>query len=285
MLFALAGLVGCGASRSNRAEVPVPPETRLLALDVKNIRGSVEVRVNRHLTSAMIESTAGISKRDDYSPKGDRAIVDALSVSANLESSGEQGVLKVVSTSQRPEAEDQRVDLLITLPRCDGVNIDNRGGLVMVVGASGAHTITNREGPVEVRTNSPLIDPVTLTTTNGNIFYQVPEGSSGAFDLATLKGECAFRNEVTAEQKDVYYTRERLSTVLNDGENAVVARTNDGDVRVWVIKDPVGLTRVYKGNVPDLGELLFKDGSRRYTRNLPDDAVRNTDYQRWYNLK
>lgn len=280
-----AGICGCASSRSTTSEVAVPEGTHLLALDVKNVRGSVEVRVNPRIKGAIIESTAGISTRDDFTPKNDREVVDALSVSADLISQGETGVLKIVSSSQRPQAEDQRVDLRITMPRCDGVNIDNRGGLVMVVGASGAHTITNREGPVEVRTNTAITDPVTLTTTDGNIYYQVPAGSSGAFDLVTLRGECAFRNEVTDVQKDTYSTREQLSTVLNNGENPVVLRTNEGDARVWVIKDPVGLTRMYKKTIPDFRDLLFLDGSQRFTRNLPDDAKRNTDYERWYNIK
>jgi hypothetical protein len=263
----------------------MPEGTQLLALDVTNVRGSVEVRVNPRLKGAIIESTAGISTRDDFSPKEDSAVVDALSVTADLVSEGGRGILKVVSTSQRPDAEDQRVDLRITMPRCDGVHIDNRGGLVMVVGASGAHSITNRQGPVEVRTNTALTDEVTLTTTDGNIYYQVPAGSSGAFDLATLSGECVFRNEVTDVQKETYATRQNLSTVLNNGENAVVARTNQGDVMVWVIENPVGLTRMYKKTIPDFRDLLFLDGSQRFTRNLPDDAKRNTDYERWYNIK
>lgn len=284
-LLAASGLAGCTASRTTTSEVAVPEGTRMLALDVKNVRGSVEVRVNPRVSGAIIESTAGISTKDDFTPKNEGEVVNALGVTADLVSQDGMGVLKIVSTSQRPQAEDQKVDLRITMPRCDGVNIDNRGGLVMVVGASGAHTITNRQGPVEVRTNAAITDPVTLTTTDGNIYYQVPAGSSGTFDLVTLKGECAFRNEVTDVQKDTYSTRETLSTVLNNGENPVVLRTNEGDARVWVIKDPVGLTRMYKKTIPDFRDLLFLDGSQRFTRNLPDDAKRNTDYERWYNIK
>lgn len=285
LALGLSLLTGCAASRSNATQLPIPDGTRLLALDVKNVRGSVEVRVNPRVEHATVESNIAVATRDDKSPKADAAILDALAVTADLQPAGDNAVLKVVSTSGRPDAEDQAVNLLITLPRLDGVQIDNRGGLVMVVGASGAHSITNRQGPIEVRTNSPITDPVTLTTTDGNIYYQVPAASSGTFDLATLQGECAFRNEVTAEQKDSYSTRQQLSTVLNNGTNPVVARTNQGDIRMFVIKDPVGLTRMYKKTVPDLRDYLFLDGSQRYTRNLPDDAKRNTDYERWYNIK
>lgn len=285
LALTLCLLSGCSSGKTHVATLDVPAGASLVALDVTNVRGSVEVRVNPRATHATVESTAAVATRDYKSPGKDAEIVDALGVNAEFASVEDRAVLKVVSTSQRPEADDQRVDLKITLPRCDGVNIDNRGGLVMVVGASGAHTITNRLGPVEVRTNTPIIDPVTLTTTDGNIYYQVPPGSSGSFDLATLSGECAFQNKVTDVQKDSYYTRQALSTVLNAGSNPVVARTNAGDIRVWVIEDPVGLTRMYKKTVPDFRDLLFQDGSQRYTRNLPDTAQRNTDYERWYNIK
>ncbi len=279
-------LGGCAASRASSRAVEVPEGLSRLAVDVRNVRGSVELRVNPRMKGALIESNARVATKDDFSPERDRDIVDGLAVSAEL-LGGEDGnaVLKIVSTSPRPEAEDQAIDLMITVPRCDGVSIDNRGGLVMVVGASGAHSITNRDGPVEVRTNNPITDPVTLTTTDGNIYYQVPAGSSGAFDLLTMKGECAFRNEVTDAQKETYATRETLATVLNNGDNPVIARTNQGDVRVWVIKDPVGLTRMYKKTIPDFRDMLYLDGSQRYMRNLPDDAKRNTDYERWYNIR
>ncbi|MFM9957911.1 MAG: DUF4097 family beta strand repeat-containing protein [Phycisphaerales bacterium] len=279
-------LGGCAASRASSRTVAVPEETRRLAVDIRNVRGSVELRVNPRVEGAIIESNARVTTKDDFSPEKDRDIVDGLAVSAEV-IGGDDGnaVLKIVSSSSRPDAEDQAVDLMITVPRCDGVSIDNRGGLVMVVGASGAHSITNRDGPVEVRTNTPITDPVTLTTTDGNIYYQVPSGSSGAFDLLTMRGECAFRNEVTDVQKETYATREMLATVLNNGENPVVARTNQGDVRVWVIKDPVGLTRMYKKTIPDFRDLLYQDGSQRYMRNLPDDAKRNTEYERWYNIR
>lgn len=285
LALTLCLLAGCSTGKSHTASLEVPANASLVALDVTNVRGSVEVRVNPRVKQAVIESNAAVGARDFKSPAKDRDIIDALAVSADFTSADDRAVLKVVSTSQRPEADDQRVDLKITLPRCDGVSIDNRGGLVMVVGASGAHTITNRLGPVEVRTNTPIVDPVTLTTTDGNIYYQVPPGSSGSFDLATLSGECAFQNKVTDVQKDSYYTRQTLSTVLNDGTNPIVARTNAGDISVWVIENPVGLTRMYKKTIPDFRDLLFLDGSQRYTRNLPDDARRNTDYERWYNIR
>lgn len=284
-LAAFSLLSGCsGPSRAHLAELTIPEGAQVLAVDVRNLRGSVEVRVNPRVRSATIESSVGVATRDDTSPNRDQDIIDAMDVSAGVDHADGRAVLRVSSTSRRPDAEDQRIDLKITVPRCDGIHIENRGGLVMTVGTAGAHTITNRSGPIEVRTDKPIVDPVTLTTTDGNIYYQVPTGSTGTFDLATLSGECAFRDEVS-EEKDVYYTRNELSTVLAHGDNPVVARTNKGDVRVWVIKDPVGLTRVYKKTIPDFRDLLFLDGSQRFMRNLPDDAPRNTEYARWYNLR
>lgn len=285
LLLAAAPLGGCSVGGGARtATLAVPPDTQVLAVDVHNVRGSVELRVDHHLTEARVESNVAVNPGGSVSPNQEKEIIGAVDVTAEIKSEAGRSILKVDSTSQRPQAEDQRVDIKITVPRCDGVSIDNRGGLVMVVGAAGAHHIVNRAGVIEVRTDKPIIDPVTLTTTDGNIYYQVPPGSSGKLDLATLNGECAYRDEVS-NAKDVYYTKQTFSTVLNNGENPVVARTNQGDVRVWVIKDPIGLTRAIKKSLPDFQDYLYLDGSQRFRRNLPDDEPRNTDYARWYNLK
>ncbi len=51
-------------------------------------------------------------------------------------------------------------------------------------------------------------------------------------------------------------------------------RTNDGDIRMLIMEDPLALTRAFKGSFPEVGDHLYLDGTRRFTRNLPDDTPR-----------
>jgi len=170
-------------------------------------------------------------------------------------------------------AQENRGGMEITTPRADGVRIMNRGGNVVVVGSSGATHIENRDGAIELRTESPMVEDVVLLAVDGNIYYQVPLGSTGRYDLETLEGESVFRDN-SGKADQTYATRESVATTLGDAENIVVARTNRGDVRVWVMEDPEALTRMFKVTVPDVRDYIFTDGTQRFRRNLPDDEPR-----------
>ena len=262
-------LGGCSATKSTAIELAMPENVSALAIDVKNFRGSVEVRADKRVHAISIESSVGVEKSKEHNAE---AILAGINVNADVvDVGGGRGVLKVVTTTGSPEDEDQQVSLTIRVPKCDGVHVDNRGGTVMVVGTGGALSITNRVGAVEFRTDKPITDPVSITTTDGNIYYQIPPGSSGLFDLQTLKGECSYNDRATTESTDAYSTKTVVKMRLADGGNPVVARTNDGDIFVYVRNDPIALTRVIKKSAPDFNDYMWLDGSQRFMRNLPDN--------------
>lgn len=281
LIVVLAALMGgCGASRSHEYAFDIAPTTGMLAVDVENFRGSVEVRADDRLDEARVEATshAGLLTGDQA-----EAMVAGMDVHAELVEEGARAVLRVRSESDREDAGDHWVNIRVRVPRCEGVRIENRGGTVLVVGTGGGTMITNREGAIEFRTDQAMLDPVTLTTTDGNVYYQVPIGSKGRFDLETLSGSVWYRDSVAGT--DETYSAPRLYQArLNEGENPVLARTSRGDISVWVNEDPVGLTRVYKKSLPDPRDQLYLQGSRRYTRNLPDDhaEVRDAPMGRGY---
>jgi hypothetical protein len=259
---------GCASTAEvKRYALPVSPETTLLALDVENARGSVEVRTTSRDGAAHV--TATLEATDVGRNETAAAIHADTVVDVTLEEADGRGVLRI--RAGHPDATDRhRVKMLIEMPRCDGARIVNRGGVVEVVGTKGALDITNRGAGVEIRTNNPVTQDLRVLNTDGAIFVQMPPGSTGAIDLATLDGESVIR-DFSGDTGVTAASREAVMTTLGEGTNSILARTNSGDVRVWVMEDPESLTRIFKVGMPDPRDYIFKQGSKRYTRNLPDD--------------
>lgn len=267
MIGVAAMAVGCAESQSREYSFDIAPTTGMLAVDIENFRGSIEVRADHRVQRATVSATTSASH--SLGKEAESALADTW-VEANLEELGARAVLKVRTGTHREDTGDQWVNISIRVPRCGGVRIENRGGTVEVVGASGGTTISNRLGAVEFRTNEPMLDPVTITTTDGDLYYQVPTGSTGAFDLRTLDGHVWYRDRVQGSDK-AYVSPGIYQARLNAGTNTVEMRTNRGDINVWVDEDPVALARIFKRQMHDPQDDWFLQGSRRHTRNLPED--------------
>lgn len=270
---------GCAKTRPHEYAFAIAPTTGAVAVDVENFRGSVEVRTDPRLSQAEVHATSNA----DFETKAEsEAALGETWVDATLEELGARGVLRVRTGTKSEQSENLWIDLSIRLPRCGGVRIDNRGGNVEVVGASGGTQITNRQGAVEFRTNEPMLDPVTITTTDGYLYYQVPTNSTGLFDLQTLDGKAWYRDRVNGTDR-AYSAPGTYQARLNEGTNTIELRTNRGDINVWVDEDPVALTRLFKRELPDPQDFFFLQGSRRHTRNLPEDHPELTRVQETVN--
>lgn len=262
-----AALGGCASTQPSEYTFDIAATTGMLALDIENFRGSVEVRADPRVEQATVSATssASMERREDENA----AIADTW-IEADLTEESARAVLRVRTGSSRENTGDHWVDLVVRVPRCGGVRIDNRDGFVEVVGTSGGTTITNRLASVEFRTNEPMTDPVSITTTDGDIWYQVPMGSSGSFDLHTLQGNVWYRDRVQGSDK-VYSAPGVYHARLNEGTNSIEMRTNQGNINVWVDEEPTELTRLFKRDPPNPQDFWFLQGSRKHTRNLPED--------------
>lgn len=266
-----AALPGCGTTAAEYDyELNVPARTELLAVDIENFRGSVEVRTDGE--PGMVRVSSRVVAGSGASETQVEAVEEGTGIEARIEEIDGRGVLKIRTAPAEARGAEE-VRLFVEVPRCDGVRILNRGGDVEVVGAGGAMHIENHQGAIEVRTARVMDQDVLLLGVDGNIYYQVPPGSSGVFNLETLEGEVAMR-DFSGKSEETYSRRTYLETTLNNGPNRVTARTNRGNVRVWVMEDPEALTRIYKRSLPDAEDYIFQQGSRRFTRNLPDDEPR-----------
>lgn len=267
LMAAGLGLVGCGGSETRRYAFDLAPTTRLLALDIENFRGSVEVRADARTDRPEVIATARAARSLG---EFEGAALYETWTDASLEDESTRAVLRVRTGSPREDTGDHWVDLVVRVPHCEGLRIVNAGGTVLAVGTGGGTEITNHLGPVEFRTAEPVNEPVTITTTDASIFFQVPTGSAGEFDLATLEGIVRFRDRV-AGTGQAYVAPGVHKASVGEGDNTVVLRTNRGDINAWIDEDPVALTRLVRRGFPDPRDFWFLQGSRRHKRNLPDD--------------
>jgi hypothetical protein len=83
-----------------------------------------------------------------------------------------------------------------------------------------------------------MTKPVTIVNRNGDIDYRVSGGSTGMFDAQTVNGRATTLIRY-GEVRTVPPTREdALRVMLNSGDNPIVLRTVNGDIRIAVVDHP-----------------------------------------------
>lgn len=204
------------------------------ALDIENFHGSITILVDPAApelkTLAKVHASLWI---DDVVRNQAQ---DSVKVRTRTIDQDGRAVCSIRTSTRWGDPKQVWVDLTITMPRCDGVRIFNRGGAVTLVGVSGAVQVDNGEfadssGPIEVRTDAVMIDPVFLVTTKGNVVYQVGPGSTGAYTLDSDKGSETFDSTVLRPEA-VHSNGSVTTATVGNAENAVVLRSAQGDVTV-----------------------------------------------------
>ncbi len=186
-----ASLAGCGGTRRHVLRLDVPADVERLAVDVDNFRGHVEVIADAGARDATVQCDVWL----DWINEDRRAGYDSVRVDARVrQDQPGVGVLEVTTRCDVPEPVDRHARLVVRVPRLDGVRVVNRDGVVEIVDAAGAAEIRNRGGAVEYRTSHAIRDDVTILNVDGDVYFQVPEGSRGFVDLATLDGLLAYKD-------------------------------------------------------------------------------------------
>lgn len=264
-----APLTGCTTKHQQVSphRLELPQGMVALALDVSNFNGTITVHANNADADAvLIEAERFAAKANGK--RESIAALETIELTSDLESEGPLGVVRIAATTTHETAEQLGVNLNIRMPRCDGVQIRNAGGYVSVTDAGGTVDIYNEGGSIEFRTSRRMTEPVTLITHEGEVYYQVPLESTGRFDMLTLEGRTTLRDR-GAIVEETYVGRGELQFHLNEGENPIVMRTNRGNVRAWIMEDPLALTRALKKDKPDYRDRWYLQSTRRHTRNLP----------------
>lgn len=210
------------------------------AVEVVNPNGSVRVEVDGRLAEPMVFARIRPAPGSQLDPE---LAATFVSVSAEAADEGGREVLRVRAEDAPDAPESPRVQLVVRLPDTSGVTVRNARGPVELIGVSGPLDVESgykgqAGGRVEVRAGEPMRVPVRLVTSDGPIFYQVPFGSTGVFDIRSEEGPARFLAH-SGTVENVRIEGSRWTGVLNRGENPVELRSGRGLVRAHVIADPV----------------------------------------------
>jgi len=246
LAFAAAGVMllpaGCNTAKKSRMELVSPTEgwTTPSAVDIENFNGSVTIIVDPSVTepTPVMRAHASLWVPDSVRKRA----VESVRMGVKTSEQEGRAVYSIRTVPNWPDRTEVWADVTLRMPRCDGVRIYNRGGIVRLTGVSGALQIDNgefggRRGSIEVRTDEAMIDPVALVTDSGDVVYQITTGSTGEFTLDSLDGEETFDAAIVLPRmvrSDGTVTR----ATVGDEHNAVLLRSNKGDVKVVYMNEP-----------------------------------------------
>jgi len=149
--------------------------------------------------------------------------------------------LRVTSDYDGPEAWFIRTHIRIETPDLASVNVRTVRGSIEVVNNTGAVDIRTEEGSILVASEHPLRGENILIGSGGDVDYRVPRGSTGYFDVEVVDGEIMTRiTEGLWRYVRKANSADMVNATLNDGTNPVIIRTTEGDIRISVVRNPLG---------------------------------------------
>lgn len=238
------GLSGCTSNMvktTHEREVSLPDAAvGAIAVDVSNVCGSVEIRVDPRYKSAKVEWFAIGNEPEARQVKDARGRVlkdsDTEWVATDVGVDHGRTVLRVLTS----ELDGKRVPvrLLIMVPACAGVRVRNSEGPVTLSHVSGAVDVLNgvggaAGGQVTAMLDGATKEPVSISTTNADVNVSLGRASAGTVTLTAPAGRVSMRAGKES-LKDVKVAKSKWSGVMNGGENAITIHADDGLIHLEV---------------------------------------------------
>jgi DUF4097 and DUF4098 domain-containing protein YvlB len=236
-------IVGCKGPSKRQVEIdgPALEPGRSVAVDVTNFNGSVRVKVSDRYKEPTVRVRLEAPGGTRLSTK--KTLQKSIYVGAEIVQQEGGSVLRVLSRPSEEVARstETKVRIDIRLPKCDGVLVHNSGGIVRLLGVTGGIQVENGSGAtaggdIDLRTGDPLVDPVALMTTEGNVLLQMGPNSRGALDITSESGDAMVRAYV-GRLSDIKPTAGHWTGTLNDGSNPIMLRTAKGTARVLIMEN------------------------------------------------
>ncbi|RMH29856.1 MAG: hypothetical protein D6692_03080 [Planctomycetota bacterium] len=162
------------------------------------------------------------------------------------ETNGEVGTVVIRPTDLTVEGFRPPIDVIVYVPRADGVRVRNAGGDVKVIGAVGEIDVRSGTddmagGDIEIRTDGRLVDPIIATSNGGDVKIVASKDSAGTIELEAPRGRVTFdgRYGVTQHSRP---EKGRWTGVWNDGLNQISLRSETGDAVMVVVDHPTMYT-------------------------------------------
>lgn|GEM_PF-542197 len=226
------------AGHVQEVETFTVPADGVLNVEVDNFAGHVVVYRDANATTGSIKAirrgTHGLGHVNESQHS-----LEEISVTYDLESRGDRQAIVVHTTTTHSQPWFQSVDLEIIVPRLGLVIVRTKQGSVKVTDFEDGVDIESASGNVRAATNSPITAPSTILNKDGSINWRVPPNSAGSYQMEAVNGEV--RRRVRSGKwvsTDSRNDHDSSYAILNNGTNLVILRTVEGDIRVFVGKDP-----------------------------------------------
>ena len=227
--------VGCTAPyRAEKFDLTVGGPVEV---DVDCFRGDVIVKADPRLNEAFVRIVRTGEHGYDRLEEA-RASLDDINTSVELVPGTYGQRLQVRTGTTNAEPAFQRTDIYITLPLIEGMRIRTDDGNIGVVRGAGAMDLETSNGNVAVKTSVPIREPVTIINNGGGIEYITRSESTAKFAARVVHG--TIMHHVIRGDLRVHAGTDETSfqATLNDGENPVILRTVDGDIRIKIVAEP-----------------------------------------------
>jgi hypothetical protein len=236
VIAVLAG--GCTPKLSIKEPTQLLDVAGPVAVDVRTFGGDVTVHADRSLTQAAVTvtriSTHGFMRGDEA-----EAAIESIGYSVELTSGDIGQVLQVRATTSHPEPHFQEAKVEIFLPEVVGMTVRTGTGEIEAIDIAGPIDIETTSGNVVIATTRPLIDPIRIVTSYGDVDLRMRGESAGAIDIDTSNGTVFYRVRYGQSVILPGTDQDTIFASFNEGANPVHVRTDDGDIRFIVVDDPL----------------------------------------------
>lgn len=262
LIGSLVVIAGCGnrmgglrarieANRLARS-VPVdgPPVTvgQITAIDIENPWGDVTIDARPRNEESFIAFKVRQEKRlrwrtarqgYEFDPTGKYFTAEHVT-------NGEVGTVIIRPTDLSIDGFRPPIDVIVYVPRADGVRVRNAGGEIKIIGATGvidaeSGTAELAGGDIEIRTDGRLDQPISAWSSHGDVRVVMSKNSAGTIELVAPRGRTTFdgRYGITEHSRPA---RGYWTGVWNDGLNQITLRADDGNAVIMVVDHPTMYT-------------------------------------------
>ena len=209
-------------------------------VDVESFGGDVTIVADPELTEAVITVTRravhGLGRVEEASASLDEITYTIDTIPGSL---GQTLIIRTATAHAEPHF--QRADILVELPEVDGLYVRTDNGNVTAESVYGEIDIVTTDGDVRVMTPWAMTRPVSIINNAGDIDYRIRGESTAEFDCAAVRGKVSHRVRFGELIVHPGTAHNSLLATLNGGENRVLLRAADGNIRIAVVEDPIAI--------------------------------------------
>lgn len=156
---------------------------------------------------------------------------------------GELSTLSIVPTALTVEGYRPPINLTVAIPQCDGIEVRNAGGKVVIIGVEGAIHVESGDsvvegGSIEIRTDKEQVEEIYAMSNGGNVTLVTGPQGAGTIELVAPRGKTEFNSRYGIIDNSMPSVG-HWTGIWNNGTNQIYLESQDGDASIMVVDNPV----------------------------------------------